>query len=239
MQYQIGICDDEKSTCAELEKYVIEFFSTQMSLAEVFVWYTGESCLQDLHKGIKIDILFLDIEFSGKNGVEIGRHIRETMKNASMHIIFISTKTNYALELFKIHPYDFLIKPLQKESIWKTLSHLLEIDELDKRFYTYTNKKMLYKIPYGKIMYMESRNRHIRIYLSSGEIQEFTGKIKTEISKLPPQFVMVAQSYIINLKYVVSCGYDHVIMHCGEKINVSQSHRAVFRERLRAYNEGV
>ena len=61
MIYRIGICDDEQLTCSELENYINEIFECKDDKAEIYVWNAGESLKKDISKGVKIDILFLDI----------------------------------------------------------------------------------------------------------------------------------------------------------------------------------
>lgn len=41
--YQIGICDDEKGTCAKLENMLYEYSEKQGVKIAINVWYTGES----------------------------------------------------------------------------------------------------------------------------------------------------------------------------------------------------
>lgn len=237
MNYHIGICDDAKSVCTDVENYVYEYFKETGDCVEVYSWDTGEKCCKDLNNKIHIDILFLDIELPGKNGVAVGKYIRELLSDANMQIVYISSKMNYAMELFQVHPYDFLIKPVEQGKVNELLGKLLLVDKQDKRFYRYTYHRNQYRIPIGKIQYLMSRNKHIEIHLYDNSVQEFTGKLKTESEKLPSQFVMIGQSYIVNLKYVVECYYDHVVMQNGSEINISQPNRALFRTRLREYNE--
>lgn len=45
----------------------------------------------------KLDILFLEIEMPGQNGIQVGEYIRDDIKNEAMHIIYVSSKTNYAM----------------------------------------------------------------------------------------------------------------------------------------------
>ncbi len=108
MIYRIGICDDEQLTCSELENYINEIFECKDDEAEIYVWNSGEALKKDISNGVKIDILFLDIELLDSNGIELGKYIRNYMKNMSMNIVYISSMTEYAMELFKIHPYDFV-----------------------------------------------------------------------------------------------------------------------------------
>ena len=81
MIYRIGICDDEQLTCSELENYINEIFECKDGEAEIYVWNSGEALKKDISNGVKIDILFLDIELQDSNGIELGKYIRNYMKN--------------------------------------------------------------------------------------------------------------------------------------------------------------
>lgn len=117
MIYQIGICDDENSTCSELENILIDYFKVSGLNVQVNVWNCAEDFMRDVPLKVKVDLLFLDIELPNYNGIYVGEYIRNDINNYAMHIIYVSSKTNYAMELFKIHPYDFIIKPIDKERL--------------------------------------------------------------------------------------------------------------------------
>lgn len=121
MIYKVAICDDEINQCAVLEKIIIEYFNNRAEKCEVEVWYDSMSLCRDI-KEFNPQILFLDIELPGDNGVYAGKYIRETLHNDRMNIVFISHKTSYAMELFQIHPYDFLIKPIDENVLYDTMT---------------------------------------------------------------------------------------------------------------------
>ena len=156
MRYRIGICDDEISTCSEIETCIQQRFRNKSDSVEVFVWNSAESFINDVPEKTDLDILFLDIELPEKNGVDVGYYIRESMMNVGMHIIYISSKTSYALDLFDIHPYNFFVKPLSCEKICSEIEKLLQLDRQDKRFFTYIYNKSQYKVLYGNIIYLKS-----------------------------------------------------------------------------------
>ena len=87
MIYRIGICDDEQLSCSELENYINEIFECKDDKAEIYVWNSGEALKRDISNGVNIDILFLDIELLDSNGIELGKYIRNHMKNMSMNIV--------------------------------------------------------------------------------------------------------------------------------------------------------
>lgn len=232
MEYKIGICDDEKGTCSEIENMILDCFQNGSVNLDIYVWNTGESCCHDLKSNITIDVLFLDIELPGNDGIKVGKYIREELHNESMYIIYISSKTNYAMELFQVHPYDFLVKPILKQKVTMLLQKLFLLSENDKRFYTYTVNKNIYKISFGDIQYLCSNNKHIEIHAANGKVYEFRGKLKDEIEKLTSQFIVLGQSYVINIKYLRECHYDYVVMADTNRINISQQYRSNFKKRL-------
>ena len=65
-----------------------------------------------MKKGVELDIMFLDIELLQKNGIEIGAFIRDEMEDTDTHIVYISSKQGYAVELFKMQPLEFFVKPI-------------------------------------------------------------------------------------------------------------------------------
>ncbi len=125
--YNIGICDDEKDTCAQIADMVYEYGRKENVEIMVSVWNTGEALYQDLADKKPIDLLFLDIELVSTSGIQIGKRIRNELENPDISIAYISSKSSYALELFKIHPIDFLIKPVSAQDIWDTIDEALRL----------------------------------------------------------------------------------------------------------------
>ena len=74
--FHIGICDDEKGTCAALENMIYEYGEKQRIKVDISVWYTGESLCKFLKKENTLDILFLDIELISTDGIKVGNYIR-------------------------------------------------------------------------------------------------------------------------------------------------------------------
>ena len=187
-------------------------------------------------KGYNFDLLdnfFVD----SKNLYYVGEYISNDINNDTMHIIYVSSKTNYAMELFKIHPYDFIIKPMDKEKVIKNVSKLLELDEQDNRFFVYEYNRIKSKIHYGDIVYFESDRKHIKIICSDGTEKMFVGKLKELIDKLPFSYAMAAQSFIINIRHVKICKKNSCIMDNGTCINIGRKYKDAFNIKMIEYNK--
>ena len=236
MIYRVGSCDDEVSTCSQIENVVRELFKNRKETVETYVWNSGEGIIRDINAKVDLDILFLDIELPVYNGVEVGRYIRNSLQNGLMHIIYISSKTNYAMELFKIHPYDFLVKPIDKDRIIEIIDKTILINENDRRFFTYVYNRNQYNISYGEILYFESKGRYISIITNDNVERKFVGKLKNLLELLPENFAMTGQSYIINFRHMKECNANAAIMDNGACISISRNFKKDFSFKLMDYN---
>jgi len=227
----IGICDDEKGTCAVLEEMLYEYGKKQMIKMDIDVWYTGEELCDYLKKDCTLDILFLDIELISTDGIEVGKFIRDEMENMETIIIYISSKSSYAMNLFRIQPLDFLIKPLVKDMVYDVMRRSIKVYERKNQLFEYYSGGYHFKVPYKNIIYFYSQNKKINIVLKNEEMQ-FYGKLKELACKVPHNFILIHQSYLINLEFVQECSYDLVKMKDGSLLNISQPYRKMVREQI-------
>ena len=232
MFYRIGICDDEYSICKEVSQYVNNYFAECEDYADVYMWESGDSLIKDLEGGTVLDILFLDIELPDMNGVSIGRYIRNMVSDSIVQIVYISYKTSYAMQLFNVHPYDFLVKPIDENMIASVISGILHMNGQDRRFYTYRVNKTVHKVAYGDICYLASDRKHIRIVMYNGNVKEFVGKLKDEIADLPDYYIQIGQSYVVNYSHISQFNPESVVMDNGDELMISRGYRAQVSEKL-------
>lgn len=232
--YRIGICDDDKELCSGLEEQIYQIAKELFVKMEVEVWYSGESILKDLENGTRLDLLFLDIELVRGNGISVGKFIRKEMEDIQTHIIYISAKQGYAMELFKIQPLDFLVKPISDEQIREVLSRSIRQKQSLKSCFEYQKGSAVFRVPTKDIAYFTSMDKKIRLVIKDGE-EEFYGKLKNIMEALPADFMMIHKSHIVNQLYVVEYAYDSVKMSDGTVLNISKPYRKEIRDKIKQY----
>lgn len=233
----IGICDDEISACSQLENIVIDISGNIAEEIEVYVWKNGKDFIEDISDKIRPDILFLDIEMDGYNGIQVGEYIRKELEDMDMNIIYISSKTSYAMNLFKLHPFDFVVKPFNRDGIEKIIAELMKLRGLDKGVFLYQSHKKSYRVALGNILYFESDKKNINIIANDGIERQFREKLKNITEKLPYNFVMINQSYIINVKHIRECSSSRVILDNGDELNISRSYKDIFSRTMLQYRQ--
>lgn len=227
---KIAICDDDIKLCSCLERMIMEYAREHAVDIFITVYYMGSRFLSDL-PDISYDMVFLDICLKDISGIEVGKRVRSTPCGNKLRITYISTFKDYALQLFRIHPYDFLLKPIRRSELDRVLDELTEILREKNKIFQYRVKNTYNRIPYQEIMYFFSEDKKIHIVTTGSEIL-FWGKLREVQEETKGHFLLIHKSFLINCDYVHQYGYSSVIMEDGAVLNISKANRAKVRERL-------
>lgn len=231
----IAVVDDEKAVCDELLFFLKEYEMKFKMIFDISIYYNGENLLADLEDDIHFDLILLDIELAKINGVEVGRHIREINQDYLCQIIYISSKMGYAMELFQVHPFHFLMKPIQRETLFSCLGEYLRLYS-KKDFFELTNKNVKKRIPIEQIQYFESNGRKITVYCSN-ESHEFYGKL-SDLSemKILKNFLMIHKSFYINIAHISSYSCDSLTIDDCRELPISKPNRKEVRRAILKYS---
>lgn len=117
------ICDDEELITTQLKSYIQDFFTEKMlNIPEIIVYHSGEELLEDSSEK---DIVFLDIEMFGLDGIFVGRKLKEDNPNT---IIFIVTSySEYLDDAMRFHVFRYLSKPLNPQRLFQNLTDALQL----------------------------------------------------------------------------------------------------------------
>ncbi|TAK67572.1 MAG: response regulator transcription factor [Bacteroidetes bacterium] len=87
---------------------------------------SGSQALESL-KQHTVDLLFLDIQMPEMNGFEVLSHI----PGAKMPVvIFVTAYDQFAVQAFKVHALDYLLKPFSDKEFYDVLNHTKEFLKL-------------------------------------------------------------------------------------------------------------
>ena len=229
--YWVGICDDGEQICTHMEKIVQSYAQERMKQMETVLFHSGETLCDYLKKGKRFDILFLDIELFEMNGIQVGDFIRNQLQDRSTQIIYISGKTQYAMQLFKVQPLDFLVKPIAEEAVYEILDRADRELQWANTMFEYRLGKDFFRIPYGQIRMFISYGRKVEIVTDKGKF-EYYGKLKELKEKLPNDFMMIHQSYIVNINFVRRFTYEEAELMDDTILTISKPYRKLVRQEL-------
>ncbi|MBF4492140.1 response regulator transcription factor [Flavobacterium sp. MR2016-29] len=119
-KYTCIIIDDD-----EIDRLTVVSFAKKFPILDIIgVFESAEEALPFIEKE-KVDILFLDIDMPGLNGIEFRKQALEIPV-----CIFITAHPEHAVESFEIETLDFIVKPLKLDRFAQTVSRIEEFMEI-------------------------------------------------------------------------------------------------------------
>ena len=142
---------------------------------------------------------------------------------------------HFDLILLEVHPFHFLMKPIQRETLFSCLGEYLRLYS-KKDFFELTNKNVKKRIPIEQIQYFESNGRKITVYCSN-ESHEFYGKL-SDLSemKILKNFLMIHKSFYINIAHISSYSYDSLTIDDCRELPISKPNRKEVRRAILKYS---
>ena len=230
----IAICDDEIQYVKRLQTAVMEFFELK-HIQPIFYTYT-DSC-EFLNENIKYDLVFLDIEMSNINGIQIGKKLKEEYPNTI--IFMVTAHSNYLDDAMDFGAFRFLSKPINLTRLYRSLDSALQHIATQEIHLICSNKESVC-ILMNDVIYCEAYERKTKIVTTGGAFisQDKLSFWKNKLNTV--NFYSPHASYIINFRFVKSFTRKTVTMLLpkGEQIiSVAPRKQQEFKKRMFLYAE--
>lgn len=230
MLVKIAICDDELYICSQLEGMIMDILQQMDVKHEIEIFQSGEGLCKEMERQ-HFDLVFLDIELPKISGIEVGRYIRDNLKDEIVQIAYISAKDEYAMDLFEFRPINFLVKPLEREKVERVIKKYKLVTEQNHYMFEYKKRSDHFKIPMSEIIYFERQNRKVMIY-AKGFVDEFYDSIEDIYEKVcRHDFLLIHKSIIVNYRMIKKIAYKEVTMINDKILPISQSKRKEIKDK--------
>jgi len=213
MNIKICICDDSSEERASISTLVREWSrqsGTEVSIAE---FPTAEAFLFE-YEDLAPDIVLLDIEMPGMNGVDLAKRLRAG--NKLIQIAFITGYSEYIAEGYEVAALHYLLKPVSTEKLFSTLDRAMERLETDDRKIVLETSEATVLIPIYEIRYIEVIKNYITIHAEGDYTVKRT--LKEIEGELDERFLRVGRSYIVNLYFISRVTRTEVFLRGGESV---------------------
>lgn len=221
---KIAFCDDDALCLGQLEAQLAAYASER---PDHNISYTAFEYSDDvIDASAKIggfDLYILDIVLQNDiNGIALGAKLREAGHEGK--IVYLTSSEEYAIDSFKVKPYHYMMKPVEKESFFKLLDEIYEIvsHERCSNILIKTKESNL-TIGYDSLLYAELVKRAIVYQLIGGKTIEST-TLRTTFSEAVAdlltdrRFVLCGSGMLVNLHHVRSVEADSLLFRNGTRV---------------------
>ena len=232
---KLAICDDDR----RIREMIAEAVRDVSKSIEI-------ECFKDasgiLSKEYYADIIFLDIQMPGIDGMNAAKILRANGRKAV--IVFVTAIEEQVFNAFDVGAFQYIVKPFEhnriREVIKKAIEQAEEKDYIEKTINEKETEKIRSimvksggantKVIISDIKYAEIFDRRIVLHLTGRDNIEFYGRISELEGILGKDFFRVHRAFLINLAFVRS--YDSRSVNVsGDEIPVA---RGKYQELVRA-----
>lgn len=218
---KLAFCDDEISIHNELRTLFDQYRVENNKDIEYTAFHSPLELLAEIERGVRYDILFLDVLMPGATGINAAAEIREYDQNVK--IIFLTSSAEYAVQSYTVGAYFYQLKPIWKESLFRLMDSVLAACEKEhKNSLILRCKSGITRVELRHLEYCEVIHRTLFIHLTGGKVLESIGSMDELSRQLEPfgGFLRPHRSYLVNLYHIKDISYKAITMSCLTQIPV-------------------
>lgn len=225
---KIAVCDDEIREAEKIKSMVAEYFTEKNITTEIIAFFKGEELIKSKNT---FQLVFLDIEMAGMNGIETGRQIR--IRDVRVPIVYVTSHRDYYAKAYQVHAFGYLKKPVKKEEMWELLDDFRKLFEEEKKLLLNTEEKGMMAFLDDDILMFEIKKKKevlIKTTIGSYVIRDTLEDIYSKLDH--KKFYRSHRGCIVNLVNV-KCVKDYdILLEGGEWAPLAQRKKEEFLQRM-------
>ena len=213
MAYSIAVCDDsdaDREYLSSLVKKWAERTGREVKLcsfasAEQFLFASAEQ---------ETDILLLDIEMGGMDGVTLAKKLRK--ENDALQILFITGYSDYIAEGYEVSALHYLMKPVKEEKLFSVLDRAAEkLQKNEKRLLLESGGELV-RLSVYRVRFADVQGNYVTIHADGDHTVKMT--LSQLEKQLDDRFYRVGRSAIVNLTKIARVTKTDIFLNDGTAI---------------------
>ncbi|MFA6083901.1 LytR/AlgR family response regulator transcription factor [Mucilaginibacter sp.] len=230
------IIDDDPDISA-----IVSDFVSETPFLHLVSTYNNPAEAIDILSHSDINLIILDINLPGIDGMTFAKTLYERSRRAMPRIIFISGSGDHALDGYKVDAIDYLLKPFTYESFFKAAvkakmhtSSLGQKNDADDHIFIKVKDELI-RVSLNEILYVESLKDYIKVFTKDGEMTIALSTMKAMEERLPQDcFMRIHRSFIVALDKIDAI--QHYTVKIGKTtIPVTEQYRQQFKEHFKLW----
>lgn len=213
MEYVVSICDDSPADRGYLSALVIKWAKETGREVRLSEYLSAEQFLFHLPDA-GTDLLLLDIEMGGMDGVTLAKKLRA--QNDALEIVFITGYSDYIAEGYEVSALHYLMKPVKEEKLFAVLNRAAEKLQKNERLLVLESGGELVRLPVYRIRYADVQGNYVTVHAD----RDYTAKMTLSQleTQLDDRFHRVGRSAIVNLTRIARVTRTDIFLNDGGSV---------------------
>ena len=214
MGYRFAICDDDAQYAAYIDQLAARWGRRTGTAVETECFPSAEAFLFRYEERRDFDILLLDIEMTGMDGVALARTVRQG--DEDVQIVFITGYTDYIAEGYEVSALHYLMKPVDEEKFSQVLTRAVSRLARNEPFLTLELPGETVRVPLPEIRFLDVQQNYVTVHAK----RDYTLKrpLAEFEAALDRRFYRVGRSCIVNLTCIRRVARTEVELTGGERL---------------------
>lgn len=222
----IAICDDDPAVLGEMVMRISRFRPDYA----VEAFGSGGALLKSKKR---FDMVFLDIEMPGTDGMETAKQLHD--RRGGVYIIFLTSHTEYMREAFKVRAYRYLVKPVRESELYESILQA-EKELLEKKKVASTVDAETTLIALDHIVCIEAYGDRALIHTVDGTVISNRSLKHWAETLGGGRFFRVHKSYLVAFAHIERFDRSGVtVAHMDDLIPVSRRNASAFKDAFAEY----
>ncbi len=204
--------DDEKA----IREHICGLVEERQPESRIEAYATGEELLAS---GKRFDIVFLDIQMEGMNGIEAARSLRE--KQGDTVLVFITGIKDYVFDAFDLYAFQYLLKPIDERKFAEVLERAVRESAKKKERRVLFIKSRNLTLDQSEILYIESRAKKVEIHTVRQTIEIYAAMDELE-GQLGENFYRCHRAYIVNMDCITEYDGESITLTNGDRVYLTK-----------------
>lgn len=197
MLYRIHIVDDNPADADYLATLTEDWLASVCLRGKIERHPSAEAFLFRYEEDKTCDLLLLDIEMTGMDGVTLAKRIRA--ENETVSIVFVTGYSDYIAEGYDVAALHYLMKPVRPEKLTEVLNRAMERRRREERSLTLKTADETLRLPLRRILYLEAARNYVTVREEGGAVHSVRSTLREFEALLDDRFLRVGRSFIVNL----------------------------------------
>lgn len=204
--------DDEKA----IREHICGLVEERQPESRIEAYATGGELLAS---GKRFDIVFLDIQMEGMNGIEAARSLRERREDTVL--VFITGIKDYVFDAFDLYAFQYLLKPIDEGKFAEVLERAVQEAAKKKERRMLFIKSRNITLDQSEILYIESRAKKVEIHTVRQTIEIYAAMDELE-GQLGDEFYRCHRAYIVNMDCITEYDSESITLTNGDRVYLTK-----------------
>lgn len=234
--YRILVIEDNDEAAAKLAAAVTRYGEDHGDTFRI----TRRASAIDLDERLsqENDLIFLDIELPGQNGMDAAFDLRT--RDTSTPIIFVTNMANYAVHGYAVNALDFIVKPFTYEDFRLRMDRAMQVvRQRTQRTISVRSRDGLRIFEASQLVFVDMNGHDLVYHLASGETVALRGSMRSledELGGTP--FLRISSGCIVNMGHVRGVTDAALTLSSGDTVWISRANKKAALEAIARYLGG-